>query len=178
MYISDILIEKGGEVYSVDSQQSVHDAVAVMTEHSVGSALVMEKDCVVGIMTRQNILNTIAKDGDIVTQYPVMKLMSGGVITCTPEDSVEHALHLMNRHNISHLPILEEGKVCGIVSRGDIMKASVNAYQFENRLLKRYIQTWPDEHRGGGLKLVVNNKFHTSSGNSEAVHNSQPVKNR
>jgi CBS-domain-containing membrane protein len=73
---------------------------------------------------------------------------------------------MMNRHSVQHLPVVEDGKVCGIVSMWDLMKASNNAYQFENRLLKRYIQAWPDEHRGGGLKLVVNNKFRPPAENS------------
>lgn len=168
MNINDILTEKGSEVYSVDLLQSVRDTVAVMVEHGISSVLVMEGDRLAGILTKRNILHFISRNDDIVTQYRVADLMSSEVITCMPEDSVEHALYLMNRHNIRHLPVIEEGKVCGIVSKEDVMKASISTYQFENRLLKRYIQTWPDEHRGGGLKLVVNNKFRSSAENSEA----------
>jgi CBS domain-containing protein len=162
MIINDILIEKGCEVCSISPEQKVRDAVTVMNEHDTGSVLVMEDNQIKGILTKQNILCALGKEGDIVTQYRVAELMSINVLTCAPEDSAEHALHVMNHNNVNHLPVVEEGKVCGIISMWDIMKASNSAYQFENRLLKRYIQAWPEEQRGGGLKLVVNNKFRPS----------------
>ncbi|CAK0750812.1 CBS domain protein [Gammaproteobacteria bacterium] len=157
MHISDILTEKGGEIYSVTSEQGVLDAVEVMMEYNVGSVLVVEENRMVGILTNRHILSALKEKGDIVAQYRVNDLMSSEVITCSPGDSTDHALYIMNRHQIRHLPVIEEGRLCGIISMSDIIKASNNACWFENRLLKRYIQTWPEESRGSGLKLVVNN---------------------
>ncbi|CAK0761698.1 CBS domain protein [Gammaproteobacteria bacterium] len=169
MYINDILMEKGNEVHSVDSRQQVRDAVMIMAKHDVGAVVVMEENQIKGILTKRDILSSLNQKGNVTVDYQVIDLMSNNVITCIPDDSTEHALHVMNRHQIRYLLVIEEGKLCGIVSMGDVMRASINAYQFENRLLKRYIQTWPDENRGGGLKLVVNNKFRPSTENSGAI---------
>ncbi|CAK0767262.1 putative CBS domain-containing protein [Gammaproteobacteria bacterium] len=158
MHISDILADKGGEVYSVHSGQGLIDGVTVMMEYNVGSVLVMDGERLAGILTNRHILFALREKRDIVTQYRVDDLMSADVISCSPEDSVDDALRKMNQHQIRHLPVIVEGQLRGIVSMGDLVKASNNACWFENRLLKRYIQTWPDdEHRGTGLKLVVNN---------------------
>ena len=159
MYIKDILVEKGEDIYSVDREHSVRDTVMLMMEYDIGSVLIMDGDKIAGILTKQDILAALGDKGDIVVQLKVSDLMSRNVITCTLEDSTDHALHVMNQNRICHLPVIEDGKVCGLVSMWDLLKAVNDSYQFENKLLKRYIQAWPDERRGTGLKLVVNNKF-------------------
>jgi len=157
MHINDILAEKGGEIYAVTSGQSLLDAVTVMMEHNIGSVLVMDENRLAGILTNRHILSALRENGDVVTQYQVNDLMSAEVITCSPGDSIDQALQVMNQYQIRYLPVIEEGQLCGIVSMGDLVNASNNACWFENRLLKRYIKTWPEEQRGAGLKLVVNN---------------------
>lgn len=163
MHINDILNDKGYEVYCINSHQSIHDAMMIMTQHNVGSVLVMEKDQIKGILTKSNIILAFSNKGD-VNEYRVTELMSDNIAICNGEDHVEHILNVMNHHHLNYLPVLDNNKLCGVISRGDLIKAVLKAYQFENRLLKRYIQTWPDENRSGGnLKLIVNNKFRNST---------------
>jgi CBS-domain-containing membrane protein len=169
MLINDVLVENECEAYSVSAQHTVRDALKIMTEHNVDSVLVMDNNQLEGILTKRNILSGLGNEGDVISLCQVADIMSAKVISCAPEDSVEYALHVMNRNHIYHLPVIDKEKVCGMVSKEDVLNASINAYQFENRLLKRYIQTWPEEQRSGGLKLVVNNKFRQPAENSEAL---------
>ena len=158
MHINDILAEKGYEVYCIDSHQTVHDAIAVMTRHNVGAVLIMEKDNIKGIVTRTDIILSFSHQGD-VDDHRITELMSTDVITCKGEDNIEHILNVMNHHKINYLPVINNNKINGIISQGDLMKSIIKDYQFQNRLLKRYIQTWPEENRNNNsLKLIVNNK--------------------
>lgn len=168
MHIKDILLDKGEEnLYSVDKERSVRNTVMLMMESEIDSVLVMDENRVEGILTKQDILTALGEQGDAVAQLQVADLMSRNVITCTPEDSTEHALRIMKQNHICHLPVIEEGQVCGMVSMWDIVMATNDSYQFENKLLKRYIQAWPEERRGSGLKLIVNNKFRHPNDNSD-----------
>lgn len=163
MHIKDILLDKGEDLYSVDKELSIRDTVMLMMESDIGSVLVMEENRVEGILTKQDIFTALGEKGDAVVQLKVADLMSKNVITCTLEDSADHALRIMRQNNICHLPVIDEDQVCGIISMWDIVMATNDSYQFENKLLKRYIQAWPEERRGSGLKLIVNNKFRDNS---------------
>jgi len=168
MHIKDILIDKGEDLYSVDKDRSVRDTVILMMESDVSSVLVMDGNRIEGILTKQDILTALGEKGDVVGQLKVADLMSQNVITCTPEDSADHALRIMKQNHICHLPVIEEGHVCGMISMWDIVMATNDSYQFENKLLKRYIQAWPEERRGTGLKLIVNNKFRHPNDNPDS----------
>jgi CBS domain-containing protein len=157
MLLSDILQAKGSAVYAVAPDQTVGDAVRKLAEHGVGSMLVCETlpdgdSKLVGIITERDLLLAHAgRKGPAAARTPaagqcswmhtkVSELMSTDLVTAAPTDSVDAVMGLMTSRRIRHLPVLENGRVIGVVSIGDVVKAQHDHLAVENRYMKDYIQ--------------------------------------
>jgi CBS domain-containing protein len=137
--ISAILRAKGGKVYSVTPETTVFDAIQLMADRNVGALLVMQGDELLGIISERDYTRKIALKGKQSKQTPVSEIMFTPVISATEESSVEECMRLMTEHRIRHLPILEMGRVVGIVSIGDLINWIIQTQREALNSLEDYI---------------------------------------
>jgi CBS domain-containing protein len=145
--ISDILREKGSEVATIGAGRSVHDAVRVLNEHRIGALVVTDDDgSVNGIVSERDLLRTASETWDSgaerverLRDRPVVAIMTRDVICAVPDDDLDYAMGIMTQNRIRHLPIVEEGKLVGIISIGDVVRTCLNQATYENRMLKDYV---------------------------------------
>jgi CBS domain-containing protein len=136
MSISDVLHSKGHQVVKVRTTDTVETAVRKLSEQRIG-ALVVEDQWMrhAGIFSERDFVNAIAEHGSRTLTFPVEKLMTAHVVTCRPADSVETALAAMTMAKIRHLPVVDAGKLVGIVSIGDLVKHRLDEKALEANVL-------------------------------------------
>lgn len=144
MLLQDILNEKGTAVYTIRPDATLQDVVYRLVHHKVGSLVVTgdgdpEGD-VVGIITERDILRACASERGPLSSIPVSDVMSTRLHTGAPDGTMEDAMGLMTDNRIRHLPVLAQGKLAGIVSIGDVVKAQHDHLAMENRFMKDYIR--------------------------------------
>ncbi len=149
MKISHILEKKGQQCHSIAPEQPVAEAVRLMIHNRIGSLVVMQREKIVGIVTERDVVWAAGQHSVNLINMTVHDIMAKTLVTCTGEDSLEHAMDLMTRNptkqRIRHLPVIGDGKLIGLISIGDIVHALMTKTEFENKLLKNYIKHWPDE---------------------------------
>jgi len=145
MKVKDILKNKGPEVITIHDEKSVYDAMEVLVKNRIGSLLALNQGgAITGILTERDILNVSYEKYDVLKTLPVKEVMSTDLFIAEPGDELDAVENLMTENRIRHLPILEEKRLVGIISIGDVVKHQKKASQFENRHLKDYIdQKYP-----------------------------------
>ncbi len=142
--MSFVLKLKGPKVFSVEESASVKSALAELDTHGVGALLVYTKEkSVAGIITERDIIRALARTAEDIRFHSVAHHMTHRekLIIATPDDTIEYAMSIMTNNHIRHLPVMDKsGTVYGMVSIGDIVKASLSETSFENRMLKEYIE--------------------------------------
>lgn len=118
---------------------SVSDAVAAMNRHRVGSILVLEDGRLVGIFTERDVLRRVVGAGLDPKSTPLAAVMTTGVITITPESSVEETMVIFTEKRCRHLPVIDDGTLVGTISIGDITRWMADAHRAEAEHLKAYI---------------------------------------
>lgn len=139
MTIAAIMRSKTGDVITIAPEQTVAEAVKVLTTRRIGATVVTEGERLVGVMSERDVMRALAVNGDLALGMPVREVMTSPVITIRPVDSVADALALMTERRIRHLPVLEGGRLAGIVSIGDLVKARIEEAEREALALKDYI---------------------------------------
>jgi CBS domain-containing protein len=140
MKVRDILEVKGSQVHAIGPDHSVLDAVAALMRHRIGALLVRDAaGAVVGIISERDVLRECLHRGAALALIPVREAMTHDVIVCAPDDDADYAMALVTVHRVRHLPVVDGGAVAGMISIGDLVKASLDAAQYENRYLKEYI---------------------------------------
>ena len=144
MNLQDILTVKGSSVFGIAPDVTLAEAVAELVERRVGALLVFsdedpERRRPVGIVTERDILYYCARGKVELRRSKVAEVMTTTLIAAAPEDTVEQVLGLMTAKRIRHVPVLVEGRLLGIVSIGDLVKAHTDQLAVENRFLKDYI---------------------------------------
>ena len=137
--LSEILDNKGHEVLEIEGSASVFEAVKSMVEANVGSLLVTEDGEVAGIVTERDYLRRVALEGRTDKETPVREIMSSPLIVVTPQTTVDECMALMTDRRIRHVPVVDDGKVVGIVSIGDVVKFKSKQQSFEIQYLTDYI---------------------------------------
>lgn len=137
--VMNVLNSKGRDVLTVSPDTSVREAFEQMENISAGSALVMDGDSLIGIITERDIIRKVVLEEKKLYKISVKKVMSTDLTTVTPESSLDGCLKLMTEKRIRHLPVLTDGTLCGIVSIGDIVKYLVYEKDFEIKNLETYI---------------------------------------
>ncbi len=137
--VSQILEHKGGMVLSVDIDETVLDAISLMAQLNIGAVLVQKDDTIVGIFTERDYLQKIALKSVSSKDVRVRDVMTTPVISAKPSDSIEHCMETMTTSHCRHLPIVEDGKLLGIVSIGDLVKKMLDEKQAEVEQLSQYI---------------------------------------
>jgi CBS domain-containing protein len=140
--ISQVLRHKDGGVATIDGSESVRTALAALAEHGIG-ALVVSSDGqrVDGIVSERDIARGLHSHGAGLLTEPVSSVMTAHVRTCTLDVSVHDLARLMTDHRIRHVPVVEDGKLLGIVSIGDVVKARLDELEDERKHMVDYIQT-------------------------------------
>jgi CBS domain-containing protein len=136
--LAEILEEKGGEVLEIDGDSSVLEAVQLMVENNVGSLLVTVDDEVAGIVTERDYLRRVTLEGR-TEEAPVREIMSAPLVVATAETTVDECMAMMTDRRIRHIPVVEDEKVVGLVSIGDLVKFKSKLQSFEIQFLNDYI---------------------------------------
>jgi CBS domain-containing protein len=138
--IQELLDSKGeAEVQMVSPDDTVFDAVTRMVELRIGALLVWENNVIVGIITERDYLRFITVQGRTARTTPVKELMTPKVIYVTPETSLDEVMSIMTEKRIRHIPVLDEGRLRGIVSIGDVVKQVASNQEVKIRTLEAYI---------------------------------------
>lgn len=140
MKIRDILRDKGTDVVKIGPDATVLDAMRRLVEHDIGSVVVVEEDEVVGILTERDVLRLGAREPGELSTTRVGAAMTSDLIVATPDDDTAYCREIMTRNRVRHLPIVGGGDLKGIVSIGDVVKASRDDVHAENQYLRDYIR--------------------------------------
>ncbi|MGA2063846.1 MAG: CBS domain-containing protein [Thermoguttaceae bacterium] len=145
MNLQDILSLKGTAVYTTPPETMLADVVHNMVHHNVGAMLVCRRDPasgeqLLGIVTERDLLRLFAAGRCELAKIAVAEVMSTQLITASPKDLVVDLMGVMTTHRIRHVPVLSEGRLVGIVSIGDLLKAQHDHLAVENRFMRDYIQ--------------------------------------
>jgi CBS domain-containing protein len=136
MHISDVLRVKGSQVVTVQQTNTVGSVVRILAEKSVGAVVVEDKWAkLVGIFSERDLVRALAARGADALSLEVRDLMTTSVITCTPTDPIDVVLARMTMHRIRHLPVMEDTRLAGIVSIGDLVHTRLSEKELEAGVL-------------------------------------------
>ena len=139
MLVSDILRRKGREVVSAPPNQTVADAAQLMARQGIGSVLVLSGGAIAGILSERDIVRTLAEAGADCLDRPISDLMTSHVVTCGPEEQVDRVMALMTDGRFRHVPVIDQGRLVGLVSIGDVVKSRLEQAQAEVEHLSAYV---------------------------------------
>ena len=141
MTIAAILERKGGEVVTIEADAGVRDAVGLLAGRRIGALVVLEEDRVAGIVSERDIVYCLARDGASVLDVPVRRVMTAPAVTVAPRVEVLAALSDMSKRRIRHLPVVEAGRLVGLVSIGDLVAYRIRRIEEEAEAMRAYIQS-------------------------------------
>jgi CBS domain-containing protein len=140
MKVRDVLHIKGRQIFSITPEESIQDAVHALMAHRIGALLVIDADGLTrGIVTERDVLRECAHGADRLQSISVRSAMTADVVVGRLDDEIDDALGVMTKHRIRHMPIMDGGRVAGLVSIGDLVKACLDETASENGFLKEYI---------------------------------------
>lgn len=138
-FVSQLLADKGHDVWSVEPETTVLDALQLMAERRVGALPVVDKGSLVGIFSERDYARKVILKGKSSKNMPVTEIMSADVISVTPNQSIEKCMSLMTDKRIRHLPVMDGEKLLGIISIGDVVKAVIAEREDVIEKLEQYI---------------------------------------
>jgi CBS domain-containing protein len=141
MTVRAILDSKGHQIQSVEPDVKLAAAINILSERKIGAVLVMSKGQVEGILSERDIVRVLGERGAAVLDEPVSAVMTRKVISCKQSDTVSSIMETMTSEKFRHLPVIEEGRVVGLISIGDVVKWRVREYEMEQEALREYIKT-------------------------------------
>jgi len=136
-----MLMEKGTEVYTIAPDATVLDALRLMGEMDVGALVIVEGDEITGIFSERDYARKIALQGKSSRTTPVWAVMTDDVICVSPELQADKCMVIMSEKRIRHLPVIEDGRLAGIISIGDVVKNIISEQQVMIRHLEDYIHS-------------------------------------
>jgi len=143
MQVKEILRVKGSRLLSIEPSGRATDAVKTMAEENLGSLLVLDQERMVGILTFHELLQALAKRNGALGDVRVKDIMTPDPVTATPDMEINDLRRIMLESGARYLPVLQDGKLLGIISFRDVAKAVLEEQDFENKMLKGYIKNWP-----------------------------------
>ena len=138
--VQTLLRFKGTDVWSVTPQTSVLDALSLLKEKDVGALVVIENDKIVGIISERDFVRMIANKGSCSVTAPVKDFMTKNVHTIAPDQTIEDCMRLMTDKRFRHLPVVENEKLVGIISIGDVVKEIISNQEIMINNLENYIE--------------------------------------
>lgn len=139
MRIADVLRTKGAAVATITPETSVSGLLTELSLHNIGAMVVVSADGVVGIVSERDVVRNLHEHGVELLRLPVSQIMTTMVATCSPTDTVDHLTALMTTKRVRHIPVVENDRLVGIVSIGDVVKQRMEELESEQRALQDYI---------------------------------------
>jgi CBS domain-containing protein len=139
MRIADVLRGKGGSVVTINPDATVTELLAGLASHNIGAMVVTGPDGVAGIVSERDVVRQLHANGASVLSQPVSNIMTAVVSTCSKSDTVDSLTMLMTENRVRHVPVVEDGKLIGIVSIGDVVKTRMEELETEHEQLQSYI---------------------------------------
>jgi CBS domain-containing protein len=136
MSIDTILRQKGTEVATIEPEASIRRAADWLRVKNIGALVVTDGTAVLGLISEREIVHAFSSHGDAAASMHVKEIMRYGVITISPDDSVNRVMQLMTRHRVRHMPVLRDGKLVGIISIGDVVKHRLQDLESETNVLR------------------------------------------
>jgi CBS domain-containing protein len=143
MQVKEILRVKGSRLLSVEPSGRAAEAVATMAKENLGSLVVLEQGRMVGMLTFHELLRAIASRGGSLGEMKVVEIMVRDPVTATPDMEVNDLRRTMLESGARYLPVMQDGRLLGVISFRDVAKAVLEEQDFENKMLKGYIKNWP-----------------------------------
>jgi CBS domain-containing protein len=137
--VRSVLHSKGNHIWSVAPDAIVFDAIKIMAEKNIGALLVIQKETVVGIFSERDYARKIVLKGESSHTITIKDVMTSDVLTVNPEQSIDDCMALMTNKHVRHLPVLENGKLIGLVSIGDVVKTIISEHEYTIKQLENYI---------------------------------------
>jgi CBS domain-containing protein len=142
MKVQDIVATKGGSVLTIDPIATVGSAAKILAQHRIGALVVTGPgQRVVGIVSERDIVHALAARGAAAMDLPLTDIMTRKVATCGAADTIASIMELMTAGKFRHVPVVEQGKLAGIISIGDVVKHRLQEMELEQNALRDYIQT-------------------------------------
>ena len=143
MNISDILRWKttanSAEVFTAAPEDSVRDLLRSLADHNVGALVVVAGDAVAGVVSERDVVRRLAADGADILDRPVREIMTTEVVTCASSDPIDRVAETMTQRRIRHMPVVDEGRLAGIVSIGDVVSHRMRQLESDRGQLEQYI---------------------------------------
>jgi CBS domain-containing protein len=137
--VAHLLQTKGHAVWSIPPDASVYEAIKLMADKGVGALLVMEGQRLVGIVSERDYARKVILQGKSSRDTPIREIMTDKVFYVRPDQTVEDCMALMTARRIRHLPVLDDDRVIGVVSIGDLVKAVISEQEVRIQQLEQYI---------------------------------------
>ena len=141
MTVAHITIQKGGDVVTTAPDRSLAEIAAILSEKRIGAVVVTEGEAIRGILSERDIVRALARHGSEALRKLASECMTAKVVTCRPEDTITEVMQKMTSGRFRHLPVVEEGKLVGIVSIGDVVKRRIEDVEKEAEQIREYIAT-------------------------------------
>lgn len=141
MTVRAILDLKGRDVVTIAPEKTLADAAALLSENRIGALVVVVGERVSGILSERDIVRAVARDGEAALANKVSDKMTGTVVTCGPQDTMAAVMNRMTAGRFRHLPVVDNGRLAGIVSIGDVVKFRLAEIERESSMLRDYIMT-------------------------------------
>jgi len=142
MTVKAILSSKGRNVVTTEPAATLEDAIAILASHKIGALVVLgPEQRLIGILSERDIVRALADEGAAVLKKPLAQVMTRQVSTCTEADTVSVIMEQMTHGKFRHIPVLDEDRLVGIVSIGDVVKHRLTEVERESEALRDYIQT-------------------------------------
>lgn len=145
MKVRSITKNQGKPVIGLTPSDSLDQAVTLMMDHRIGSLVVTENGKLVGILSERDLLKVLHEKHAFWSPLYVADAMTPNPYVCHPDNTLEEVMNIMVDNNIRHLPVVYEDKLEGMLSITDIVEELLKKAKYENKLLKNYIQNWPDQ---------------------------------
>lgn len=142
--VREILNQKGSLVWSITPETTVLDAIKMMAEKNVGALLVTRENQLVGILSERDYTRNVVLKGRASKDTPVREIISGRVVSVSPDHTVQECMRLMTEHRIRHLPVVEGAKILGVISIGDLVNSIISAQNSAIEQLETYITGVPN----------------------------------
>lgn len=142
MSVARILKDKGRAIVTASPDAPMRDVVRALVGNNIGALVLCDKDGrIAGIISERDIVRVLAAHGAAMLDQPVSVHMTKDVLTCTERDTVDQLMEEMTMHRFRHLPVVEGGKLAGIVSIGDVVKLRLASVELEAESMREYIKT-------------------------------------
>jgi CBS domain-containing protein len=136
MAIESILRQKGTDVATIGPEASIKSAADWLHARNIGSLVVTSGDSILGLISEREIVHAFSRFGEAAASMRVREIMRHGVISVSPDDSVDRVMKLMTRHRVRHMPVLRDRKLAGIISIGDVVKHRLDDLELEAKVLR------------------------------------------